>query len=85
MSMLAKKYIHNENPGPQAQLTLNSNSVGNFYSKITRVFSEAVHGYFMLKIGILWFMDIEKLFPSLIYEVPPLPLSQLSIMEYKQF
>ena len=75
-------YTYNENSSPQ--LTLNSNSVGNFYLKI-KVFPEAVHGYFLFKIGILWFRDIKKLFPSLIDEVPPLPLPQISIMEYKQF
>ena len=53
-----KKTICNENSGPQ--LTSNSNSVGKFYTKITKVFPEAVHGYFLLKIGILWFRDIEK-------------------------
>ena len=46
-----KKYIYNENSG--LQLTFNSNSVGNFYSKITKIFPEAVHGYFLVKIGIL--------------------------------
>ena len=52
------EYAKNENPGPQ--LTLNSNSVGNFYSKITKVFPEAVHGYFLFKIGILWFRGIRN-------------------------
>ena len=46
---------------------------------------EAVHGYFLLKSSILWFRDIEKTFPSLIHDVPPLPLPQLSLMEYKRF
>ena len=46
-----KKYIYNENSG--LQLTFNSNSVGNFYSKITKIFPEAAHGYFLVKIGIL--------------------------------
>ena len=34
-----------------------------------KVFLSAVHGHFMLKIGILWFRDIEKRPPSLrVYE-----------------
>ena len=40
----AKKTICNGISGPQ--LTSNTNSVENFYSKFTKVFPEAVHEYF---------------------------------------
>ena len=56
--------------------------------KMKKVFPSAVHGCFMLKIGILWFRDIEKRPPSLSYEVLPLapPITQYhGIMEYIRF
>ena len=48
IAWVCKKTIFNENPSPQ--LSLNSNSVGNFYSKITKVFPEVVHEYFCWKL-----------------------------------
>ena len=71
-----------------SQLTQNSNSIRNFYTKIKKDFLEAVYGCFVLKIGILWFRDIEKRPLSLSYEVPPLarPITQYNgIMEYARF
>ena len=48
ISWACKKTICNGISGPQ--LTSNTNSVENFYSKFTKVFPEAVHEYFCWKL-----------------------------------
>ena len=53
-----------------------------------KVIPEALHGDFLLKIGILWLRDIRKNVPYFEYVGPPLapPTSQYhGIMEYIQF
>ena len=86
IAWVCKKNMWNEQS--DLQITKNSNSIRNFYSKIKKDFLEAVYGCFVLKIGILWFRDIEKRPLSLSYEVPPLarPITQYNgIMEYARF
>ena len=69
--MLAcNKTIQNENS--DSQLTQNSNSFENFYTKTKKVNPEALHGDFLLKIGILWLRDIGKSIPFFKYKGPPL-------------
>ena len=53
-----------------------------------KVIPEALHGDFLLKIGIIWFRDIRKSIPFFKYEGPPqaTPTTQYNgIMEYLQF
>ena len=53
-----------------------------------KVIPEAVHGDFLLKIGILWFRDVRKNILFIKYEGPPLapPTTQYhGIMDYIQF
>ena len=68
---------------PLANLELKSRT--KLLYKNEKEFPWAVHECFMLKIGILWFRDIEKRPSSLSYEVPPLAptITQYhGIMEY---
>ena len=69
ISWACKKTICNGISGPQ--LTSNTNSVENFYSKFTKVFPEAVHGYFCWKL-VYFGSGTKKNVPSLSYEVRPL-------------